>query len=324
MDLYTKAMAIPGMIEPVEQKSLFECVKGLKLDKNDCLIEFGSFFGRSTFCISEGAHKNPSLNKSNKLYAYDSFECHLEGGFYEILISEVKRNKLENYITKKGQFIDFSNVFSFYLKDYIKNDFIKVVKCDLNNSLPPENKKVSFLHIDSPKFHEELKVIFEKFFPILKNDAIVIFQDYFYHWSATIIASIQFLIMEGVLQIQNSAASSLITKQKQTIGIKIIESLNEKMESIDFIIEMLDKAILNINNYKIDRPNMFVPRLLLARFQFLWENKLYDKASNFLFNNVQKNKHLLNNVVIRDFQEMMAKGFSIRENYEKDYVNKTN
>ena len=323
MDLYTKAMAIPGMIEHIEQKNLFDSVRSLKLEKDDCLIEFGSFFGRSTFCISEGAYKNPSFNKSNKLYAYDSFECHSDGGFYEVLISEVKKNKLEKYITKKGQLIDFSNVFSFYLKDYIKTDFIEMMKFDLNNSLPPKNKKVSFLHIDSPKFYKELKVIFGKFFPILKNDAIVIFQDYFYHWSATIIASIQFLIIEGVLQIQNSAASSLLTKIKQNIDFKKIETLKKNMESLDFILEMLDKAILNTNNYKIDRPQLFVPRLLLARFQLLWENKQYDRASNFFFNNLKKNKHLLNDMVVNDFQEMMKKGFSIRENYEKDYVNKT-
>ena len=158
------------------------------------------------------------------------------------------------------------------------------MKCDLNDSLPPKNRKVSFLHIDSPKFYEELKVIFEKFFPLLKNDAIVIFQDYFYHWSATIIASIQFLIIEGVLQIQNSVASSLITNVKQNIDLKKVETLKKNMESLDFILEMLDKAILNTNNYKIDRPQLFVPRLLLARFQLLWENKLYDRASNLFFN----------------------------------------
>ena len=40
------------------------------------------------------------------------------------------------------------------------------------------------------------------------------------------------------------------------------------------------------------------------------------------FNNL-KNKHLFNDSVINDCKEMMKKGFSIRENYEKDYVNKT-
>ena len=40
------------------------------------------------------------------------------------------------------------------------------MKCDGMTS--PPKAKVSFLHIDSPKFYEELKVIFEKFFPLLK------------------------------------------------------------------------------------------------------------------------------------------------------------
>ena len=131
------------------------------------------------------------------------------------------------------------------------------------------------------------------------------------------------MIIEGVLQIQNSVASSLITNVKQNIDLKKILILKKNMESLDFILEMLDKAILNTNNYKIDRPQLFVPRLLLARFQLLWENKLYDRASNLFFNNVKKNKHLFNDMVINDFKEMMKKGFSIRENYEKDYINKT-
>ena len=53
------------------------------------------------------------------------------------------------------------------------------------------------------------------------------------------------------------------------------------MESVDFILEMLDKAILNTNNYKIDRPQLFF-KITISSIQFLWENKLYDRAANFL------------------------------------------
>ena len=91
------------------------------------------------------------------------------------------------------------------------------------------------------------------------------------------------------------------------------------MENTEFVLEMIDKAILNTNNYIIDRPNVFVPRLLIARFQFLWSLKLYDKATAFLFNYVKRNHNRLNQNTLNDFGDLMKNGFSIRKLYEKDY-----
>ena len=76
-------------------------------------------------------------------------------------------------------------------------------------------------------------------------------------------------------------ASSLITNVKQNIDLKKIETLKKNIK-LDFILEMLDKAILNTNNYKIDRPQLFVPRLLLARFQLLWKIS-FTKSFKFIF-----------------------------------------
>ena len=46
--IFDKTNSIPGMIEIVEQKNLYNIVSNLNLEKNDSLIEFGTFFGRST------------------------------------------------------------------------------------------------------------------------------------------------------------------------------------------------------------------------------------------------------------------------------------
>lgn len=134
------------------------------------------------------------------------------------------------------------------------------------------------------------------------------------------IASVQFLIEKKTLSIVHSSASSLTTIVSKEINIKTIEELKKNMEQTDFVLGMIDKAILNTNNYTIDRPHDFVPRLLIARFQFLWSKKLYDKATAFLFNYVKRNHHRLNQNTLNDFADLMKNGFSIRKIYEKDYL----
>jgi len=63
---------IPGMIEACEQILLQECAKNLNFDQYDIVTEFGTFFGRSTSCISAGLKENDSFNnKRCRFYAYD-------------------------------------------------------------------------------------------------------------------------------------------------------------------------------------------------------------------------------------------------------------
>ena len=80
------------------------------------------------------------------------------------------------------------------------------------------------MHIDSPKFYDELEIIYERFFPLLNKKSIVIFQDYFFQWSATLIASVQFLIEENILSILNTAASSITTIVTKKVELKKLKN----------------------------------------------------------------------------------------------------
>ena len=42
---------IPGMIEEIEQRTLFRIASTISLCDGDQIIEFGAFFGRSTHCL---------------------------------------------------------------------------------------------------------------------------------------------------------------------------------------------------------------------------------------------------------------------------------
>ena len=85
MNLLDNAKKIPGMIEPVEQKMLFSLAKNIYLSKNDYIVEFGTFFGRSTFCLSSGFLDNNLRDKSNSILALDSFSCANNGNFSNIV-----------------------------------------------------------------------------------------------------------------------------------------------------------------------------------------------------------------------------------------------
>ena len=113
------------------------------------------------------------------------------------------------------------------MKKHINLNFVECMQFDLKNSFPKSNSDIKLIHIDSPQFFDEFVIICERFFPLLNQKSIIIFQDYFVHWSATLIGSDQFLIEKNFLSSLHSSASSLTTIVSKNINIKIIEELKK-------------------------------------------------------------------------------------------------
>ena len=49
MSIEEKAKHIPGMVEQIEQKNLFNLAKNIELKDGDCFIEFEPFLERALF-----------------------------------------------------------------------------------------------------------------------------------------------------------------------------------------------------------------------------------------------------------------------------------
>ena len=309
---------IPGMIEPIEQEMLTELSQNIKLVENDQIIEFGTFFGRSTYCLAKGLIKNKSKLSSNKIIAYDSFMCRKEGSFFPHVMHFAKLGKIDNLIKFQNNIISFEDIFRHFLNDEIINNLVKVEKAELKNSYPIENGNIALIHIDSPKFYYELKHIFDRFFPKLKVGSIIIFQDYFYHWSATLIAAIQILKKLNIISFEYSKASSLCTKVVKIPTSDDLLFIDNEMKNDNAIIDLLDESINYLNKYSIDRAGFFVHRLYLAKIQFLWEKGDFKRATYDLSNIFKNNKTLSKNFM-EDYFELMQHGFSIRSLYLKDH-----
>lgn len=307
------------MIEPVEQSMLEHLASQVVFQPNDIAVEFGTFFGRSTACIAAGLSANDSFRLGGKFYAYDSFECDLEGGFYPHVVSFAEASGVAHLLERKEKKIDFLPVFMHFLANRIEQGTVYPVKSELVNSLPPEGA-IGLMHIDSPKFYEELKVVMYRFFPKLRSGGFVIFQDFFYHWSASLIAACSCMIKLGYLSVVTSSASSLVCQIEKPFNLEGIYEIDLHMQRDGQVPSLIDFALNAVQGSAIDRPEQFKPRLILAKVQWLYERGHHGVACDEILR-FFADGNKLNSAVLNDFLELMRSGFSMRKLYEKDHNN---
>ena len=306
---------IPGMIEPIEQSMLQLTCSEIDLNPSDIFIEYGSFFGRSSNCIIEGIINNKTYSKNNLFLVYDSFRCKSDGIFAEIVYQFARLGKVENLIEKDENFINFRKIFNHFISS---NTHIEVKECDLQE-IKPITQPIAFMHIDSPKFYSDFRYILINHFPNLKIGAIIIFQDFFYHWSATLIAIVELLIQKNFIEVNETAATSLKTTVLKKLSERDIEEINDIMASID-INKTIEQSILRFSSQQntVDRIHNFLPRLMLANIQYYFEKGNILEANRH-WDNYIKNYPQVEQSVINDLEELKSYSFSIRSLYELDH-----
>lgn len=313
-----EAANIPGMIEPVEQQSLFDTCSQIELKKNECVIEFGPFLGRSTNCISQGLTANKSFStENNSFIAYDSFECDSDGDFAKHVLAHCKSGDSLHLLRKYENKIDFKAATEYHLRPYIENRTVTIEKSELTDAFPP-SQAIAFMHIDSPKFYNEFKTILYRFIPQVNTGGIIVFQDFFYHWSASLIAICALLIESSHLKPTKSSASSLYCTVEKKIDLKTIAEVDLIMSSESNIPILIDAAIQQVKSISLDRSHLFLPRLTLAKFQWLYERNFHAEASREIRNYLKSNKNI-NASIFNDFLELLSHGCSVRESYKNDH-----
>ncbi|MBX9872829.1 MAG: class I SAM-dependent methyltransferase [Burkholderiaceae bacterium] len=311
------ARQIPGMIEPVEQELLFNLARSIPLNSEDSIVEFGSFFGRSTYCLSLGLQENPTRNPTHKVRAFDSFSCAVNGAFAGHVTQFAKAGNVENLIKRQEDRLDFSEVFRHYLRNFSTRGLLDFYQWELSDSQPPAGN-IALMHVDSPKFYDELKFIFYRFFPKLRAGSKIVFQDYFYHWSATLIAAVQVLKKDGWINYEYSAATSLVVTVNKPFQAADLLAIDLQMQDKAAVLGLIDSAISDTRSLRIDRPEVFIPRLTFAKIQYLWELGLHQEVTRVI-SDFFNTGNALNLQLVDDFIELMSYGFSIRKLYELDH-----
>lgn len=311
---------IPGMIEPIEQELLYKVSKNLDLKEKKTIVELGSFFGKSTNAIIQGLNANVSNNESRPFLVYDNYECSLTGSFAPHVNAYAKNFNVEHLLKISKSKIDFLDVFKFYTNKKYNN--LKIHQEELANSLYTEKEKISFIFIDSPKFYNEFYFVLKNFFVNLEIGSKVIFQDFFFHWSGSVIAAIEIMFQNNLISFEETAASSLLVSIDKKIDQNVINNIdlifkNSKQS------QLIDNIYQRLSSKKIDRHNYFLNRLLVAKIQIMVyeEENMEDakKFSNFIFKRLfevdPSSAKMLNN----DLNGLLKFNFNLYDLYKLDH-----
>jgi hypothetical protein len=125
-NLFDELNSFPGMIEPIEVQLLFNTVKDWSFYSDDVFIEIGSFFGKSTKCISLALQQNLINESKPCLEVFDCFDCNSKGLFANSVYSFAKKFELTEFLSISNNRLSFANVTKHLLADQIANHKINL------------------------------------------------------------------------------------------------------------------------------------------------------------------------------------------------------
>lgn len=297
---------IPGMIEPIEQNLLLNLARAVDFSKG-VIVEFGTYFGKSTACLINGALQNPTLI-SNKihLYSYDSFQTEIGKGFDKCIFKDAKKANLENALFINNNKVNFRTVYDYFLSSY-EGKIIQTTETDIKD-LQVFNDNIELIFIDCPKRFTDFVYIFENFFTKLNINSTIVFQDYFYQWSSSLIASIQLLLNDKKIEVKTTAASSLVVQLTDKINNSYIKKINEIMKCNN-LYSLIEQSQKNFNNNNMDRYYQFYPRLILAQLEYAYHNNNSEEI-NDVMKSFLSDTNFISVATLYDLSELIAKKFN--------------
>lgn len=299
---------VPGMTEPVELMVLNKLSQKINLKSDDIFVEFGPFFGRSTFSMLEGFIANTSRTTLNKVYAFDRFSCDINSMLTPHVYAHAQKAGIQNLLEQRDGKVIFEKIIRHYLHQYIEDEQLEICTQDLKDAQPPKGT-IAFMHIDCPKKYLDFKTILYRFFPNIRPGSVIIFQDYFYHWSGSLIAVTQLLTESGIVKPSISAATSLVTEVIKRPTLEQLMEIDQAMSHED-IPEIIQRAIEMVGKLDVDRRDHFEPRLVLAKVQQLIVLKRNAEASSEIETYLTSGKPISASHIF-NFSEMLKHSFEI-------------
>ena len=251
------------------------------------------------------------------VHAYDSFGCADGHGFAPYVRSFARQAGLEHLLMRENGRLDFYPVYRHAVGSAEESGVLRTVQTELRDARH-DGGPIALMHIDAPKFYSELKPILARFFPHLAPGAAVVFQDHMYHWSATLIAAVQLLIEAGLLRVEGSRASALITRVERAPTPQELLELDLAMATTPAAV-LIDRNLEALKAVPLDRAADFTPRVRLAKVQWLWEQGEFAAAHAAFAAIMEAAGGKLTRSVFADFQDLMRNGFTLRKLNDMDH-----
>lgn len=309
---------IPGMIERIEQELLLDLARSVRLRRDEVVCEVGSYLGRSTRCLANGLLENETLDLRSRgtavLHAFDVFSCAQSGLFAGHLMRDIRRANLERLLRVEGARVDFSGVFDHYMQD-LPSGLLARHQTALAAARHPGGA-IALMHVDAPKWYAEFRQMLVAFGSALQPGAYAVFQDFFYHWSAELIAAITLFIELGHFEPVETAASSLLVRVNMPVLASDVDHLDLVMREVNCV-AVVARAIARFEDFEVDRPEIFLSRLYLAAAQSCHESGDLLGSRSWVDRMRRRVGHLSPQVAL-DLAELDHYGHSLRRLYEGD------
>ena len=193
-----------------------------------------------------------------------------------------------------------------------------MVQAELKNSYH-KGRPIRLMHVDSPKRYIDFRFVLFRFFPHLEKGSVVVFQDFFYHWSASLIAVCAVMAKYGYLRFVENAATSLVCVVEKKFDFDAIFEIDIAVSDSVKVPDFIEDAIEIVTSLTLDRPEIFVPRLVLAKIQWLYERGEREQAVDGIINFINQRGSRINTKLVDNFLELMRSGFSKSEQYDLDH-----
>jgi hypothetical protein len=228
---------LPGMVSLGEKRLLYSYA----FSTTGPIVEFGVFFGASSGALALGSKSRLGDNSTgDKVIIYDAFSIPVQHTFSRHVIERASKYNLSQYLDEFDGFLHWERLARVILEPFKSTIcFNKVVIADgVSFQNLPSN--IGLLHLDMPKDLGTLRPIWNEAFPRLSQGSVVMFQDYYYHYSGDMIAFFTYLCSKDYLRLERSEACTAVFRVQEKIDVTLLNTFRQSPENI---VRYLDQAV---------------------------------------------------------------------------------
>jgi hypothetical protein len=257
-------LKVPGMMGFDERMNLFQLCKAYASPGH--LIEFGTLLGASTSAMMAGLAQRGAPAGGARFHVVDFFRTPADSAFAAEVVRLAGSRPSRHPPVQAGEWLVFKEAFLENVAPWQAQVPLTVHECLLAD-FHWSGDDIGFIHLDLPKDWDQLERVISKTFTSLVPGALLLFQDFVYHWSAELIAFAGHALNTGLLRATHLVDTTLVCTTTRRI------TADDLVEFRQFMAD--PKAVLQANEAAAQAVSTLLNRhqaqvLELARLQYLY------------------------------------------------------
>lgn len=235
--------SLPAMVRPVEQQLLYNIARRHYSGRGET-VELGAFFGASTAALAAGLKDHAVFAAPRRVNTFDRFDCAAGSMFAGLARRYAAAHALEPLLGERDGRLDFLRCFEHVTRGYAP--WIAATRTELAHLRWQGD--IELLHVDMPKTYAQLREAVRRTYAFLLPSALVVLQDYLYHWSAELIAATVAMVQRGLLAPMALIETSLVLRAARAPVAADLDWLDAQMDDPGIVDALLDEAAAQLQD----------------------------------------------------------------------------